>query len=59
MSDPRYQPWSDSPTAPRITKYEYTAEKAMFAGSFIGTTLYGTSIRAFDYSRSLRFFGLL
>ena len=39
-------------------RYEYTAEKATLAGSFIGSILYGTPTRTFVYLRSLRFFGL-
>jgi len=58
MSDPWYEPWSNSSTAPRITKYEYTGEKATLAGNFIGSILYGTTAHTFVYSRSPRLFGL-
>jgi len=59
MSDPWDQQWSDSPDAPQISKYDYTAEKATLAGSFIGSVLYGTPAHTFVYSRSPRFPGLL
>jgi len=36
------QPWSNSSTAPPISKHNYNAEKAMLAGSFICSVLYGT-----------------
>ena len=58
MDSPWYKTWSDSPAAPQITKYLYTVEKATLAGSFIGTTLYGTTAHTFVYSCSLQFFGL-
>jgi len=59
MSDSWDQLWSNSSAAPQISKYDYTAEKATLAGSFISMTLYGTSAHMFLYSSSLQFFGLL
>ena len=58
MPDSWDQPWSDNPHAPHIMKYEYIAEKATLAGSFIGSILYGTPAHTFVYSHSLRLFGL-
>jgi len=52
------QPWSNSTTAPRISKYAYTIEKALLAGSLIGSILYGTSVHTFVYLHSLQCFGL-
>ena len=36
------QPWSDNPNAPKIPHYQYVDEKATFAGTVIGSILYGT-----------------
>jgi len=58
MFEPWFQPWSNSSTAPPILKFQYVEEKALFAGSLIGTTLYGTPADKFAYSRSLQLFGL-
>ena len=51
-------PWSYSYTAPSLSLYEYTVEKATLAGGLISSMLYGTPTHTFVYSRSLRFFGL-
>ena len=45
IRDPWHQPWSNGSTAPHITKFDYTTEKATLAGSFIGSILYGTGVR--------------
>lgn len=50
--------WSNNTNAPQITRYEYIMEKATLTGSFIGSILYGTTIRASLYSRSFRLLGL-
>jgi hypothetical protein len=42
MSNPWGQPWSDRPYAPQIPYWVYFAEKASFAGAFIGAIFYGT-----------------
>jgi len=51
--DPLDQPWSNSPNAPPLSKYEYTEEKATLAGGFISSILYGTTAHTFIYSCSL------
>ena len=43
MSDSHPMPWSDNPNAPKISYPLYFREKSSFAGSLIGTILYGTS----------------
>ena len=58
MSDSWEQPWSNNYDAPLILKYEYTEEKVILAGSFIGSILYGTPARKFVDLSSLRLFGL-
>jgi len=54
MSDPQAQ-------CPKsiLSKYDYTAEKATLAGSFIASILYGTTAHTFVHSRSLRLFFVL
>ena len=44
------QVWSDNPHAPQIARSHYIEEKAVLAGSFVGSILYGTPIRMFDHS---------
>lgn len=41
---PYLTPWSDNPNAPRVSHDTYFMEKANFAGSLIGSILYGTHI---------------
>jgi hypothetical protein len=36
-----YSPWSNNPNAPKISRREYTTEKAGLAGSFISAIAYG------------------
>ena len=47
MSDAWEQPWSDSPDAPQIAKFQYIEEKATLAGSFVSSILYGTPAHMF------------
>ena len=58
--------WSDNPNAPDIPYFQYVDEKIVFAGTLIGSILYGTrrtptptsvyprSLRPFGYSRDHR-----
>ena len=41
MSDSQEQWWPDNPNAPKITHILYLQEKATYAGSIIGSILYG------------------
>lgn len=41
MSDSQYKPWSNNPNAPKLTYPMYLEEKAYFAGTLIGSMLYG------------------
>lgn len=43
MPDHQEHPWSNNPNAPKITHEVYLREKNWFAGSIIGSMLYGTS----------------
>ena len=63
MSDSQEQWWSDDPNAPKITHVLYFREKATFAGSLIGSILYGMRGLPVAYlhvrlSRSLGLFDL-
>ena len=42
MSNSGFKPWSDNPNAPKIPYSMYLEEKAYFAGTLIGSMLYGT-----------------
>ena len=42
MSSSQQKPWSDNPNAPKIPYVLYSEEKASFAGTSIGSILYGT-----------------
>ena len=62
MSDSQEQWWPDNPNAPKITHILYFQEKATYAGSVIGSILYGTRGLLVAYlharlSRSLGLFG--
>ena len=37
-----WQLWSDNPNAPDIPYYQYVDEKFIFAGTLVGSILYGT-----------------
>ena len=41
MSDSQQNPWSNNPNAPKIPRALYLEEKATFAGTLIGSILYG------------------
>lgn len=43
------QPWSNNPTAPRISKFIYTWEKTTLDGSFVGSILYASGKRSDGY----------
>ena len=60
MSNSQDQPWSDNPNAPKISHSLYVSEKAIFAGHFLHSILYGTSKTHHPtpvYPRSLFLFG--
>jgi len=47
MSDSRYKSWSNNPNAPKIPYALYLEEKAYYAGTLIGSMLYGMRKRFF------------
>ena len=46
MSNPQFKPWSDNPNAPKIPYALYLEERSYFAGTLIGSILYGTHKRS-------------
>ena len=54
MSDSQERPWSDNPNAPKIPYNLYFDEKAYFAGTFVGSILYGTREASLHKRLSIR-----
>ena len=51
MSGSQQEQWSNNPNAPKISRYLYVEEKSDFAGTLIGSILYGTRKMAHIYVR--------
>jgi len=54
MSDPWGQLWSNNSDVPQLSEYEYVEKKAMLAGNFIGSILYGIPTHVHVFVQSSR-----